>query len=193
MRLNAGEVVVDLTEEDSTKTKFVAARILIDETPENVWQVLVNPFEFERKITPRMKSVQVLADEEKFSIISCTMDVCFLFPPITYTVASTYEPLKEVRFKRIGGTLRDFRGRWALIPVTEKKTVVLYSMFVDPGIPIPRWLVREGVKMELPRTLQALRERIYELRARPESAEPRAILAVGTRPGSGVAVTGASP
>lgn len=191
-RLNAGEVVVDLIEETTSKTKFVAGRIMIDDTPENVWHILVNPFEFERKITPRMKTVEVLTDEERLSVLKCTIEVCFLFPPISYTVESIYDPLKEVRFKRIGGTLKDFRGKWVLIPVNEKQTIVLYSMFVDPGMPIPKWLVREGVKMELPGTLKGLRNRVYALKQHPESEETRSILAVRARTASGVAVTGTS-
>ena len=36
-------------------------------------------------------------------------------------------------------------------------------MDIDPGYPVPLWLVREAVKLELPKTLTAVRKRVYEL------------------------------
>jgi hypothetical protein len=161
-QLSRGEVVVDLVEEK--KVKFVVARIKIDQPPALVWPVLVNPYEFKGRICPRMKSLDVLLDRIDISILKCSINVCILIPSITYVVESKYRACEEVEFKRIGGNLKEFSGSWLLRPLNSgKSTEVLYAMYVDPGIPVPRWIVREGVKAELPRTLIALRQRVDDV------------------------------
>jgi hypothetical protein len=50
-------------------------------------------------------------------------------------------------------------------------------MYVDPGFPVPQWIIREGVKTELPRTLMALRKRVKAVCMRTEAMESQTILA----------------
>ena len=57
------------------------------------------------------------------------------------------------------------------------KTELTYSMFIDPGFFLPQWIVREGVKGELPRTLSALRQRIKDVYEGEESPERKTIVA----------------
>ncbi|HEY9713176.1 MAG TPA: SRPBCC family protein [Chroococcales cyanobacterium] len=180
-RLARGEVVVELTERDHIK--YVVSRIWIDQPPEAVWPVLANPFEFQGSICPRMKTVEVLTDKAETSVLQCSFNVCFLFPTITYAVQSDYCAPLEVQFHRVGGMLKDFRGYWLLRPVKDgakQKTEVFYSMYVDPGIPAPKWLVREAVKSELPRTLCGLKERVRQIYEGERSPIKRSILAAGT-------------
>lgn len=176
IRLSNGEVVTELVED--ADTKFVVSKILIDQPPDAVWPVLVNPFEFAGKICPRMRQCDVLQDQPELSVLQCSIAVCFLFPTITYTVESKYEPVNVVEFKRVSGYLRDFRGSWVLRPRKNgTSTEVLYSMFVDPGVPVPKWIVREAVKTELPRTLIGLRERVDEIANHHGNLEAKTIAA----------------
>jgi hypothetical protein len=52
-------------------------------------------------------------------------------------------------------------------------------MYADPGIPIPKWMVREGVKSELPQMLTAIRRRVEAVAAAKETPETKTIAAVG--------------
>src|SRR5262249_31323173 len=113
-RLQRGEVVIE--QQDAGKVKFMVGRILINEPPERVWPIMVNPFEFQGKISPRMRKVEVLLDKVNRSVLKVTLDVCFLFPQITYLVESNYEPNQRIDFHRVGGCLRDFKGSWQMIP-----------------------------------------------------------------------------
>jgi carbon monoxide dehydrogenase subunit G len=175
-RLNRGEVVVD--QKDVGDTKFVVAKILIDAPPEQVWRIMTNPFEFQGKISPRMKDVQVVTDLPELSVLKVTVNIGFFLPPVTYAVESRYENRERIEYRRVGGTLRDFKGSWVLFPVADgRKTQVNYSMFVDPGIPVPQWLVRAGVRDELPRTLTAMRERVIGVFVKHQSLVTRSILA----------------
>jgi hypothetical protein len=57
------------------------------------------------------------------------------------------------------------------------KTELIYCMYIDPGFPVPQWIIREGVKSELPKTLTALRQRIQAVCEHPAVKEKRTILA----------------
>jgi len=176
-RLERGEVVIE--QQDSGRVKFVVGRILINEPPERVWPIMVNPFEFQGKISPRMKKVEVLLDKVDRSVLKVTLDVCFLIPQITYLVESDYEPNQRIDFRRVGGCIKDFKGFWQMIPAAGgAKTELLYSMYIDPGFPVPQWIIREGIRGELPRTLTALRNRVNAVYTANQSLAPRSILAV---------------
>src|SRR5271156_1793838 len=66
-RLENGEVVVDL--KNVGDTKYVEGKVLINESPDKVWPILVNPFEFQGKISPRMKTVEVMSDQTNRSVL----------------------------------------------------------------------------------------------------------------------------
>ena len=57
------------------------------------------------------------------------------------------------------------------------KTELIYCMYIDPGFPVPQWIIREGVKNELPKTLIALRQRVEKVCEHPAIKEKRTILA----------------
>lgn len=177
-QLDKGEVVVGL--ENVGKTKFVTGRVLIDQPPDKVWPIMVNPFEFQQKISPRMKTVDVVMDKLHKSILKVTMDT-FPIPDVTYLVESDYTRTDggaRIDFHRIGGTLKDFKGHWLMNPAHHgQKTELVYSMYLDPGFYVPQWIVRMGVKQELPRTLLALRKRVEEVVANNSALEKKTILA----------------
>jgi hypothetical protein len=174
-KLEKGQIVVGL--KDIGSTKYVTGKILINESPEKVWPIMVNPFEFQGKISPRTKKVEVFTDEANLSIMKMTMDtspIPFL-PQMSYTVESRYEQNEKggrIEFRRMAGIVKEFRGCWDMAPADGgRKTELTYSMYIDPGFFMPQWIVREAVKNELPRTLTALRKRIdgvYEGEEKPE-------------------------
>jgi len=176
-RLERGEVVVGL--KDIGSTKFVTGSVLINEPPERIWPIMVNPFEFLGKISPRMKEVEVVTDKANLSVLKVTLDV-ILIPHFTYVVESKYENGARIEFKRIGGVLKDFRGWWEMSPACNgSSTQLTYSMYIDPGFPVPQWMIREGVRAELPRTLLALRKRVGAVCENSAALETHTILAAG--------------
>ncbi len=175
-KLAKGEVVVGL--KNVGNLRYVTGTILLDHTPEQVWPVMVNPYEFKGKISPRMKTVDVVLDKEDESILRVTLDIGFLIPNFTYTVDSKYQRNERIDFKRLGGTLKDFSGSWQMKPADNgNKTELTYSMYVDPGFFVPQWIMREGVKVELPSTLTLLRKRLDNVYGHQIALEPQTILA----------------
>lgn len=178
-RLLSGDVVVGYSELGGTK--YVTARVKIDHPPEAVWRVMSNPFEFKGKIFPRMKEVEVVVDRPELSVLRCSIDICTILPRINYTVESHYHECGKIDFRRVAGLPREFRGFWQVIPRDNGAACdVAYALFIDPGIPVPQWIVREGVKVELPRALTALRERVRAVCSMHQPLETRTILATAT-------------
>ncbi len=102
-------------------------------------------------------------DRPDQTVMQCRVDMGFL-PPIKYTVESKYENNRRILFRSTEGDLKDFRGMWEVEPSDGgKESLVTYSMYVQPGIPVPQWIVRQAIKSELPRTLKGLRDRVTQI------------------------------
>lgn len=183
-RLECGEVLVGLT--NVGETRFVTGRVLINQPPERVWQVMVNPFEFKGKVCPRMKQIDVLVDKADRSVLKMTMDT-FPIPDICYTVQSDYSKTKDgarIDFHRISGSLKDFKGHWEINSSHGgTKTDVSYSMYLDPGFFVPQWIVRKGVSGELPKTLIGMRNRVDQIfKEESRNLEKKTIAAAASIP-----------
>jgi len=173
--LQKGQVVVGFTQKGSSK--YVLGRIILDANPEQIWSVLANPYEFENGIYSRMKDVQVLEDQPRHSVMRCKIAIGIIVPDIDAVVETDYWPMQKIAFHRKEGSLKALDGGWKLTPVDGGKTEVSYWMSIDPGVPVPGWLVNEGVKSDLPKTLVALRKRLISLRAAKGTLLKKTILA----------------
>jgi hypothetical protein len=177
--LDKGNIEVSLRKKEGIN--FVVGKVLINEPPQKVWPVITNPYEFLGKISPRMRQVNVLVDKTNYSLLKCCIHIGFFIPDINYVVASQYLPVQRIFFKRVGGDLKDFRGMWDMEPSCDgAKTILVYSMYIDPGIPVPQWIIREGVKGELPRFLMAVRERVKSVYIDHKALESHTILAANS-------------
>jgi len=160
-RLKKGDIVIEVKE--SGTEKIVSGRILLDDSAEKIWPILANPYEFANGLYPRMRKIEILKNEKEHSRMSCTIDLGMVLPKIVATVDTDYVPARRIDFHKVGGSLKSLSGGWTLTPQADGKTEVAYWMNIDPGIPVPAWVVREGIKMELPNTLKAVRKRLNEL------------------------------
>jgi hypothetical protein len=50
-------------------------------------------------------------------------------------------------------------GSWWLLPQDNGRILLVYELALDPGMPIPRFLVRGTLKRDLPKVIQAVRDR----------------------------------
>lgn len=175
-QLRRGEVVVGLR--NVGQTKYVTGTILIDQPAEHVWPIMTNPYEFQGKISPRMKTIEMMVDKTDESVMKVTLDVAFFLPHFNYVTHSRYRRNERIDFNRVGGTLRDFSGSWEMSPADAgKKTELTYAMYVDPGFYVPQWIVREGMKRELPEMLNGLKKRVAQVYHGESPLEKKSILA----------------
>lgn len=174
---------VTVTYNTDGRVQYVVAKLKIPYTVEQVWPVMANPYEFEQKISPRFHNDEVLLDTDSLSVMSCHVNTVAFLPPIRYTVQSKYEKRRRITFHSLSGDLKDFRGSWELDPADGgKSSLVTYSLFVQPNLPVPQWVVRHAVKAELPHVLKSLRERVRQLATHRDVPADRRLAATGELP-----------
>lgn len=174
---------VSVTYKTDGQVQYVVARLKIPYTVEQVWPVMANPYEFEQKISPRFHNDEVLLDTDSVSVISCHVNTVAFLPAIRYTVESRYENRRRISFHSLSGDLKDFRGSWELDPADGgKSSLVTYSLFVQPNLPVPQWIVRHAVKAEIPHILNSLRERVHRLATHKDVPADRRLAATGELP-----------
>jgi ribosome-associated toxin RatA of RatAB toxin-antitoxin module len=177
--LSRGEVV--LRTQDVGANKYMVGTIIIERPAEEVWPIIVNPYEYKHAIFPRVRKIDVLVDEPNFSRVKASIN-CFPFPDIGYTVESFYQPCSRVEFKRIEGCFKNFAGNWSIKPTANGSACeVTFSMLVEPEFFLPQWLVRQGIKIELPKTLTALRNRVDAISKAEAKLETQSILAADSK------------
>jgi hypothetical protein len=59
----------------------------------------------------------------------------------------------------VSGPIEHMQGSWWLMPQDNGRVLLLYELALDPGLPIPRFLVRATLKRDLPKIMRAVRER----------------------------------
>jgi hypothetical protein len=79
-------------------------------------------------------------------------------PKLTYELRASYEYPERVSIERISGDLAALRGSWYLESDGDS-TIAHYSVDLQPGFWVPRWLVRAALRHDLPKLLRAVRTR----------------------------------
>jgi coenzyme Q-binding protein COQ10 len=155
-RLRRGEVVVWTTMPE--RPREVAAAILVDAPAERVWKVMLD-CPHAPEFVPGMRSCRVLEHAVDHEVIEHRVKVFALLPEVRYTFRADYRPGERIDFARTGGDLKAMEGSWTLARI-DGKTLVRYSVYLDPGFLVPRWAVRRALRSDLPKLLLALRARV---------------------------------
>lgn len=162
-RLAQGEVIVGLARWGNTHKVRVLGAILIDSPARHIWDIMID-CDRAPEFVPRLRSCRVLYQSGHTEIIEHRVALSSLLPAVTYTFRAHYQDLKRIDFTMVSGDLREFEGSWILEQVNDgQQTIVVYSVYMDPGFLVPQWLVRRALRGELPDLLLALRNRVWEL------------------------------
>ena len=167
-KLRARQILVKADRRGESDRRRVRAAVLIAARPEQVWKVMVDCSQAS-DFVPGLKRCTVLErlDGGRKEIIEHQVKYSWLLPKAKYVFEADYEPYQRIEFRRIRGSIKRLEGTWTLEPVTGDKTLVLYSMHINPGFFTPKWLVRSALKKDLPAVLAALRARVESNTAGP--------------------------
>jgi ribosome-associated toxin RatA of RatAB toxin-antitoxin module len=159
-RLLAKGRVIILEQSHGQPKGRVEAAILIDAPVERVWSAMVD-CDRAPDFVPGLKGCRVLRRDGNSLIIEHQVRVSWLLPMVTYVFRADYQRYKRIDFKRVSGGLKELEGSWALENINGgRQTIVMYSVYLDPGFYVPQWLVRLILKGDLPDLLTALRNRV---------------------------------
>jgi ribosome-associated toxin RatA of RatAB toxin-antitoxin module len=152
--LSKGQVVISQHMPSGSAVPSVEAKILISKPPEKVWDVVADPetlMSQERKV----QKVKVLSQTANRQNVAFSVSMTRLFPPFNYVLLQELSPPNLLRFHRVSGSFKDIQGSWKLAPVESgSKTILTYTLQLDPGPFIPRSLLLGAVKSDLPNMMR---------------------------------------
>jgi len=163
-RLHAGDVVIQSKKIDGQHR--IEAAIVIASPVDDIWKVMLDcpnaPL-----FVPNMRRCEVIerADDASWEIIEHEIKYNWLAPTTIYQFKAEYIPQELIHFERISGDLTHLVGDWKLISVQGHSDAVLvqYSVYINPGFFVPKFMTRRALRKDVPDILRALRDRVQSL------------------------------
>jgi hypothetical protein len=103
-----------------------------------------------------MEQCEIVERTEDHTLIRQVVDTGFLAPTLRYSYEARNLAFPDMGFKLVEGNLRALEGGWEFADV-EEGVLVTYKMRVQPGFPIPRFLVRMSLRRMIPDMLACIR------------------------------------
>jgi hypothetical protein len=158
---------IEMMTESEGPLGLVTAQValLIHAPAEAIWDVLT-ACEISPDYVPNVISCSLLEtlDGGRAQIFVQTIRAIFFLPRFEHVFRLDYEPYRRIEISRLSGPVEVLQGYWELIPQPEGAMLVRHHLELDPGTPIPRFLVRARLRRDLPRVLEAVRERSETVR-----------------------------
>lgn len=158
--LDAGEVLFEAERPDRPLSVLAKLAVKIAAPPESVWNVLT-ACEVSPEYVPNIVSCRSLEklDGGRAELFVQTVKAVFFLPTFEHVFRLDYEPYRRIDVTRVSGPIERLDGVWWLIPEDHEHTLLVYEQALDPGMPVPRFMVRATLRRDLPRVLEAVRER----------------------------------
>ncbi|WP_426029761.1 SRPBCC family protein [Caulobacter sp. DWP3-1-3b2] len=158
--LARGEAYAEVTPDPDGISGKVSAVIDIEASPAKVWSVMTDCVTAGKMVTNLARCTIVSGDIKRGSDVREHVTHRSLFlPAMRIVFRSVYEPFTRIRFERVGGDLKVEQGEWRLLALRGgAATRVFYENRLAVDLPIPRALLREGLRKDTPKVLLNLRK-----------------------------------
>jgi hypothetical protein len=157
---NVSPPSVQVDYDEDTSSARVTASIDIPAAPKVVYAVMVDCARALRVVTG-LESCRVIEQsaDGTWDIREHIVSIGLLLPRIRNVFRSDYERDSRIRFRRLDGDLKVSEGEWRLQPLAGgSATRVHYQSRVGLSLPVPRFLIQEAVRRDIPNVLIALRQ-----------------------------------
>ena len=158
--LAAREVQVYVKHGDRPLTAEIQVAVEIDAPPAAIWDVL-KACEVSPEYVPNVQSCTKLEelDGGRAELFKQTIKPVFFLASFEHVFRLDYTPYTRIDLNRVSGPIAHMQGTWWLLPEDNGRILLVYELALDPGMPIPRFMVRATLKRDLPKVLAAVRER----------------------------------
>jgi ribosome-associated toxin RatA of RatAB toxin-antitoxin module len=158
--IEAGEVQVFVERSDRPLTAEVKLAAEVDAPATAIWDVL-KACEIAPEYVPNVQSCKKLEelDGGRAELFVQTIKPVFFLPTFEHEFRLDYTPYSRIDVNRVSGPIAYMQGTWWLLPEENGRILLVYELALDPGMPIPRFLVRATLKRDLPKVIAAVRER----------------------------------
>jgi len=79
---------------------------------------------------------------------------------VSVTVKIVEHHHHSIEFTKVDGDFDFFEGEWRVESLSNNETLIVYTLAAKPKFYAPGWVVRAMMKRDIPRRMNALRERI---------------------------------
>jgi hypothetical protein len=158
-RLADGDILAETSRDGSTVTVSTAA--LIAAPVEVIWEE-IRSCEVAPEYVPNVVACERIEtlDDGRSELFSQTIRPIFFLPRFEHVFRLDYHPYERIDFSEIEGPLEHMEGRWWFLPRPGGKGIlVMHTLEVDPGLPVPRFLLRATMRRDLVKILEAIRDR----------------------------------
>lgn len=158
--IDAGEILVYAERSDRPLTVEVRIAAEVDAPPTAIWNVLT-ACEIAPEYVPNVQSCTRLErlDGGRADLFVQVIKPVFFLPSFDHVFRLDYTPYTRIEVHRVSGPIAHMEGSWWLLPQDDGRILLVYELALDPGMPIPRFMVRATLKRDLPKVMAAVRER----------------------------------
>ena len=158
-QLASGAILVDVIVVPGSAAGHARATIEIASPPAVLWAVMLDCTRA-LKYIERLKSCKITSLDPggRWDIREHVVEWIWPLPKVRSVFRSEYRPFESFQFSRIDGDLKELSGQWRLEPIQNGKATRLhYDARIDPGVPVPGFVLRHSIEAELRKTLAGLR------------------------------------
>lgn len=156
-RLSKDQVVIRQSQKVAHALPSVEAKILVRRPIGKVWSVVADPVKLTQEEN-KVKKVKVLSRSGNQQNVALTVSMTRLLPPFSYVLLQELTPPTLLQFRRVSGSFQDLRGAWRLSSADSgRKTILSYTLQLDPGPLVPKSLLLGAVKSDLPNFMRNAR------------------------------------
>jgi uncharacterized protein YndB with AHSA1/START domain len=171
-RLETGAIVAEGDVANDHAAANVRAAVQVSATPEQVFRTLTDCSQALRFV-PHLRRCVVLesAPDGSWQNVEQQVDYGWLVPRANYVFHAEYQKYERIRFSNLRGDFHENRGLWTFTALQQgQSTLVTYEARIAPAFYVPRWMMRNMLKRDLPDLMRGLRVRAEGEASRPAAA-----------------------
>ena len=160
-RLETGAIVAEGDVAPDRTVATARAAVEVNATPEQVFRTLTDCAQALRFV-PHLKHCAVLesAPDGSWQNVEQQVDYGWLVPRANYVFHADYQKFERIRFSNLRGDFHENRGVWTFTALKAgAATLVTYEARIAPAFYVPRWMMRNMLKRDLPDLMRGLRTR----------------------------------
>lgn len=134
----------------------------IDATAEELMAIVADVASYPDWL-PDVKHVEVLETDAEGRPAAATMTVDATIKEVTYTLDYEYDGVERMSWtNRPGGDVRSIDGSYTFEINDDGGTTAVYDLSIDPGFPVPGFLLKRATKHITAAALDGLKARAEE-------------------------------
>ena len=153
----AGEIVLQTGKDDDAVTIDLALRI---SAPKETIRAVLRACESAPEYTPNIVACRRIdtVDNGQSELFVQTVKPVFFVPRFEHVFRLDYFP-RRVEVHRVSGPIAELDGTWWFIDEPDGTVLLVHSLRLRPGLPVPKFFVRSSLRRDLPKILGAVRMR----------------------------------